>query len=309
MQTLLDQMASAGGTPLEELNVEEARALLSAFASLGGRGPEMAEERDLLAPGPDGDIPVRLYTPRASADTGGAPVLVWFHGGGWVLGSIDDADGICRTLAEASGAVVASVGYRLAPEHRFPAAPRDCYAALAWLSGHPGEIDADTSRMAIGGDSAGANLAAVSAVRARDAGGPSLRFQLLVYPPADATTRHRSMTENGEGYFLTAGAMDWFWDHYLGDRSRGADPMASPLLADHHRDLPPALVVTAEFDPLRDEGEAYADALRRGGVETSTLRYDGMIHGFFTSVALFDAAREAVSDAAERLRKALAPSS
>jgi acetyl esterase len=304
VKTFLDQLAETGGPGIEDLSVDEARALLAAFSSLGGPGPEMAAVRDLAVPGPAGDLPVRVFTPPGAGDT--TACLVWFHGGGWVLGSLDETDPVCRSLAAESGVVVASVGYRLAPEHPFPAAPEDCYAAVTWLASHPDEVGADTSRLAVGGDSAGGNLAAVTALQARDGGGPSLSFQLLVYPATDASTRYPSITENGEGYFLTSRAIDWFLDLYLVDPSRAADPLASPMRAADLSGLPPALVVTAEYDPLRDEGEAFARALEAAGVEATLLRYDGMVHGFFTAGRLFDAAGDAVTDAGRRLGAALA---
>lgn len=316
-ETLLAQIALLETKPLEEMSVDEARQTLAVFASLGGTGPEMASVRDLEVPGPAGEVHVRLYVPRGNplkaASPGPAgtkvwPLLVWFHGGGWVLGSLEDADAVSRRLADAAGVAVANVEYRLAPEHPFPAAPEDCAAAVRWLAAHGQELELDTGRVAVGGDSAGANLAAVTALRARDEGHPRLCFQLLVYPPTDATLHCASITENGEGYMLTRGAMSWFWDLYLGgggpDRR---DPRVSPLWASDLSGLPPAMVMTAEYDPLRDEGEEYGRRLAQSGVPAAIRRFDGMIHGFFTGGALFDAAGEAVSEAAAALREALRP--
>jgi acetyl esterase len=228
---------------------------------------------------------------------------VYFHGGGWVLGSLATHDGICRSLAAGAGCVVVSVDYRLAPEHRYPAAAEDCYAATQWCAAHAAELGADGSRVAVGGDSAGGNLSAVVAQMARDRGGPPLVFQLLIYPVTDAARDTQSYRENAEGYLLTAGDMAWFWNHYLGDaRARGAEAYASPIRAASLAGLPPALVITAEFDPLRDEGEAYGAALESAGVAAKVTRYDGMIHGFFGLGAMIDRANSAVQEAAGTLR-------
>jgi acetyl esterase len=206
------------------------------------------------------------------------PIVTYFHGGGFVIGDIDTHDGPCRVLCAATGAVVVSVDYRLAPEHRFPAALDDCVAATAWAAEHARDLGADPTRLGVAGDSAGGNLAAAVAIAARTAGGPAIRAQALVYPVVDFSTVHPSVKENGEGYLLTAAAMAWFCAQYLGDHD-SADPMASPLLADL-ADLPPAVVATAEFDPLRDEGRAYADALAGAGVAVHRLEFPGLIHGF-----------------------------
>jgi acetyl esterase len=302
-KALLDQIAAMGGPTITEMSVPDARATLAAFAAMAGPGPEVASVADRAADGPAGAVPVRVYTPHGSPPF---PVVVWFHGGGWVLGSIEEHETVCRQLCEGAGAVVVSVGYRLAPEHRFPAAAEDCYAATVWAAAHAAELGGDAGRLAVAGDSAGGNLAAVVALMARDRGGPPLRFQLLVYPVTDGTMGSSSMRENGEGYFLTAEAMRWFWDHYAPDPADRSNPYAAPLAAADLAGLPPALVITAEFDPLRDEGETYGARLREAGVPVAVSRYDGMIHGFFTSGALFDAAGKAVAEASAALRAALA---
>jgi acetyl esterase len=200
---------------------------------------------------------------------------------------------------------VVSVDYRLAPEHPYPAAPEDCYAATQWVAKNGSEIGIDVSRLAIGGDSAGGNLTAVTALMARDRGGPGLRFQLLVYPVTDYALDTPSYRENGEGYFLTRDMMRWFWQQYLADPSHADHPYASPLRAADLANLPPALCITAGYDPLRDEGEAYAERLRAAGVAARTSRYEGMFHGFFGMAAQIDAARKAVAEAAAALRSAL----
>jgi acetyl esterase len=254
-------------------------------------------------PGPDGPIPVRIYTPTGS---GPHPLLVFFHGGGFVICSLDSHDGLCRALANEAACVVMSVDYRLAPEAKFPAAPEDCYAATCWAVAHAGEIGADPARVAIGGDSAGGNLTAVTALMARDRGGPALACQLLIYPVTDYAFDTGSYTENAEGYMLTRAAMRWFWGHYLDSESDGTNPLASPLRATDLSDLPPAFVITAEFDPLRDEGEAYAARLREAGVSVELVRHDGMFHGFVSMFAILDQGKQALANASQQLRSAFA---
>jgi acetyl esterase len=280
------------------------RAGMESPALLSPGDPEPVERvAERSVPGPGGAIRVRVYTPKGR---GPHPVLVYFHGGGFVLCSLDTHDGTCRSLANASGALVVSVDYRLAPEHRFPAAPEDCYAATRWVAEHAAQIGGDPSRVAVAGDSAGGNLAAVVALMARDRGGPALRFQLLIYPVTDCDFGTASYRENAEGYFLTTGMMRWFWSQYLAEPAAGAEAYASPLRAGNLRGLPPALCITAQYDPLRDEGEAYARRLREAGVAAALSRYDGMFHGFFGMSAQLDAAKRAVAEAGDALRKALA---
>jgi acetyl esterase len=233
-------------------------------------------------------------------------VLVWFHGGGFVLGSIEVSDVTCRDLAVQAGVVVVSVGYRLAPEHPYPAGLDDCYAALVWVTATAGDLGVDPRRVAIGGDSAGGNLAAVVALAARDRGGPDVRFQLLVYPVTDALMSYPSTRDNGQGHMLTDDAMKWFIELYLGEQGDPKDPLVSPIYADDLAGLPPALVITAEYDPLRDEGEAYGARLQQGRVAAKVSRYDGMIHGFFSMGAFIEAARPAPAEAADAIRRALA---
>lgn len=299
IQTVLDQMSSLGFPGLSALPVEQARQALAMMGAQRAEGvDEVASLRDIEIPGPAGAVPARVYVPDAGPSP--LPVVVYFHGGGWVLGGIESHDGTCRSLANASGAVVVSVDYRLAPEHPFPAAVEDCWAATVWVAEHAVELGADGSRLAVAGDSAGGNLAAVVALLARDAGAPAVRGQLLVYPVTDASMSHPSIEENGEGYFLTKADMDWFYGHYAPDRP--ADWRLSPLLADCSG-APPALVLTAEFDPLRDEGEAYAQRLGDAGVPVEVSRKNGLIHGFFGMTAAVDEARRSMDEAAAALRR------
>jgi acetyl esterase len=298
---LLQQIDDADAPPLNELSPEESRVAAQGFAELGGPGDDVADQSDRSIPGPHGDIPIRVYTPAGS---GPFPCLVYFHGGGWVLGDLEMTNAICRTLAARAGCVVVSVHYRLAPEHKYPVPFDDCYAATTWVAEHGSEIGVDGSRLAVGGDSAGGNLAAAVALRARDESGPALAMQLLVYPVTDHNFDTPSYASNGENYLLTKDMMEWFWNHYLATADDGADQYASPLRAADLSNLPPATVFTAEFDPLRDEGEAYADRLAKAGVAVNRTRLDGQIHGFFTMLLVFEAASRTADLAATDLRHA-----
>jgi acetyl esterase len=303
VQVLLDQLAAVGGAPLSELSPTEARAVFKNLTALD-QPEEVARVDDRLVPGDGNDVPIRVYTP-ADAVGGSAPLLLWLHGGGWVIGDLDTADATARALANRSGAVTVSVDYRLAPEHPSPAPLEDCLAALTWSVENAELLGVDASRVAVGGDSAGGNLAACLCQRVRDDFGPEIDFQLLVYPVTDCMAGTRSYEENAEGYFLTRDTMHWFIGHYLGDCDP-KDPSVSPLHADSLAGLPPALVITAEFDPLRDEGEAYAVALRDAGVPVDVIRYDGQIHGFVGLAAVLDDGRHALDRAGTALRAALA---
>jgi acetyl esterase len=275
-QQLLAALEAAGLPPFEHMTVPQAREATKGFIDLQGEPEEIATE-DRTIPGPAGEIPVRVYTP---AGEGPKPVIVYFHGGGWVIGELDTVDNPLRRIANRTGAVVVSVDYRLAPEHVYPAAFDDSYAATAWVAEHAAELGGDPERIAVSGDSAGGNLAAAVAIAARDRQGPRLAAQLLIYPVTDFDFTTESYGQNGEGYLLTKGSMQWFWAHYLGAQDLGKDPYACPARADDLAGLPPAFVATAEFDPLRDEGEAYAAKLRIAGVDVTAKRYDGMLHGF-----------------------------
>jgi acetyl esterase len=300
-RALLDQLEALDAPAMSQRTPAEARAGYAVMATLAGPAEEPVPTDDRFVPGSGGDIPVRIYRPDSDKPL---PVVVYFHGGGWVIGDIASHDTTCQRLAAGVPALVVSVDYRLAPEHRFPAAVEDCDAATAWVWAHASEFGGDPSRLAVAGDSAGGNLAAVVARHARDADGPPIAFQLLVYPGTDMTRSLPSHTENGTGYLLDSDTMSWFLDNYLGNGDP-RHPDASPLLADDLSGLPPALVVTAEFDPLRDEGEAYADRLRQAGVPVTMSRYDGMIHGFYGLDSVFDAAKKATAETVAALRDAL----
>ncbi len=329
VQQLIDGLAAMGIRPMEEMTPSEVR---TTFAALGEMGPGSAPDFpwwDGAVPGPGGDIPVRVYDPAGSSPQG--PVLVWYHGGGWVIGDLVTADQTCRHLAALTGIRVVSVDYRLAPEHPFPAAADDAYAAYEAVrrgtlsppaaqggggsggggSGGGGSGGGGSgprpSVVAVGGDSAGGNLAAVVTLMARERAQPQPAFQLLVYPVTDAGMDTASYHDNAEGYFLTEASMRWFFDHYVGaDAGLRADPRVSPLRAASLEGLAPAHVVTAEYDPLRDEGEAYATRLRDAGVAVTEVRYDGQIHGFFGLIDFCGpTARQALETAATHVRNAV----
>jgi len=298
---LLDLLVPPGARGLHEMEVGEAREMMVRLSRLRSGGEPVARLEDLAIPGPHGDIPVRVYAPEGA---GPLPVLVYFHGGGWVIGSIETHDGTCRTLARLAGCIVVSVGYRLAPEHKFPIPLDDCVAAVGWVAGNAVSIGGDPTRIAVGGDSAGGNLATAVCLRVRDEAGPQLAHQILVYPATDAGCDSGSQLEHAEGYYLTRAGMLWFWNHYLGRAEDRDHAHASPLRATDLRGLPPATVITAEYDPLRDEGEAYAERLREAGVEARLTRYDGVIHGFFGMTDALDQATQAMREVAASLRTA-----
>ncbi len=249
-----------------------------------------------------GTVPVRLYRPDARTSL---PALVYFHGGGWVLGDLEHSDGICRHLCAEIGCIVVNVDYRLAPEHRYPAAAEDSFSALKWIHDEAANLGVDARRLGIAGSSAGGNLAAVCALMARDRGGPACQAQLLVYPVLDQACAFPSFTEFGDGYIVSTTDMRWYWEQYLAEPSQGAEPYASPLRAPDLSGLPPALVITAECDPVRDDGEAYAERLRADGVPVRLTRYPGTLHGFFANPGTLPKARLAVTEAAGFLRDAL----
>lgn len=299
-QAVIDLMAQNPLPPWGTVDAATVRAIMD-----GGRFPPpelpLAEIVADTIPGPAGDTPVRIY--RASLEPN-QPVIVYFHGGGFVVGNLESHDGTCRRLCKAIGCTVVSVDYRLAPEHRYPAAVEDSYAATKWVAGNGATLKIDPARVAVAGDSAGGNLAAVVAIVARDRGGPTLCHQLLTYPVTDMTFRSNTYVTNAEGYFLTREMMVWFGEQYVPEGHDVEDELISPLYAKDLSNLPPATVITAEFDPLRDEGEAYAARLVKAGVPTRLIRYDGVIHGFFSMNGMIDQADDAHAFAAGELRKA-----
>lgn len=300
--TLLAQADKIDPRPIEVLSVAEARARGGSVNVAPPLPPEpVAEVRELiidtLPP-----IPARLYRPRS----GTLPLLVYFHGGGWVVGSVAISDPFCRAIANASGCAVVSVDYRLAPEDRYPAAADDAYAATRWSADHASDLGIDPSRIAVGGSSAGGNLAAVVALMARERGTPKVAFQLLHVPVTDHDFDTPSYRVNGSGFGLTRSGMRWFWDNYVPDPKLRDEPYASPLRATDLSGLPPAHIVTAECDPLRDEGKAYATRLRAAGVPTTYVEYPGMVHGFTGMAMLIPMGRTAIDDMSAALRKALA---
>ncbi|HKJ58835.1 MAG TPA: alpha/beta hydrolase [Halobacteriales archaeon] len=302
VQSILDLIEEADVLPLCQYPAEEAREVAEGMRA-DAEGPSLAAVTDRTVSGPDGDVPVRVYRP---GDDGPYPATVYFHGGGWVIGGLDSHDLLCRHLAQEANSVVVSVDYRLAPEHPFPAAVEDTYAATEWVAANPDEVGAD-GRLAVAGDSAGGNLAAVVALVARDRDGPDIDHQGLIYPAVSPHDDWPSRAENAEGYFLSVADMEWFYDCYLGSEVHARNPYAFPLAACDLAGLPPATVHTAGFDPLRDEGAAYAQALEDAGVGVTHRNYDDVIHGFATMLAepaRVDRSHEALADLAGDLRDA-----
>lgn len=301
VRAMRERRAASRTPQLYTLSVEQARAAdLASIQESGGDPEPVAEVTDREIAGPGGPLPIRVYRPVVGVEL---PVLVYFFGGGWTLGTIDTSDAVCRSLANAAGCLVVAAGYRLAPEHRFPAAVHDCHAAVRWVAEHAAELGADADRIAVGGDSAGGNLAAAVTLLARDEGGPALTGQLLVYPNTDYRSPTASMREGTDPYLFNATSVAWYWENYLASPEDGMHPLASPLRAESLAGLPPALVITAEYDPLRDQAEEYARRLGRDGAHVVLTRYDGMIHGFFCMGGELEAGRRALAQAAEHLRK------
>jgi acetyl esterase len=303
MKALLDQMAAAKLQSFHQMTPGAAREQMKRRVSAGDPVP-IGRIEDRMIPGPDGEITIRIYTPEGKGPFG---VLVYFHGGGWVVGNIEMTDQPCRMITKAAGCVTVSVDYRLAPEHKFPAGPEDCYAATKWVSDNAAALGCDPSRIAVGGTSAGANLAAAVALMARDRGAPKIAYQVLVYPATRReldTPSHKQFATDGY-YILSRADMEWFWGHYLASGADAANPYACPERAKSLAGLPPALVITAEFDPLRDEGEAYAARLREEGVATVLKRYGGVTHGFFGMPSVVEKSRVAIAEASAALRTAI----
>ncbi len=306
VRKILDQMAALKLPKMNEIGPQAARAAMRASIFRGGDTP-VGKVEDRAVPGPTGDIAVRIYTP-AGATEDVLPGLVFYHGGGFVLGDLDSHDDLCRCLANGSGCRTIAIDYRLAPEHPFPAAVDDCFAATRHIAANAAAFGIDANRLAVGGDSAGGNLAAVVCQLAKAQGGPAISFQLLIYPVTQlgATAETLSMRENAKGYFLEKESMDWFTKLYCPDLKHRTDPRLSPLLASDLSGLPPAYVATAGFDPLRDEGRDYADKLDAAGVAVTYVNYPGMVHGFFSMRSFIPKAREAVAAAAAAVKEGVA---
>ncbi|HWV85251.1 MAG TPA: alpha/beta hydrolase [Capillimicrobium sp.] len=294
IRQFLDLIAALDRPPLSALSPQEARATVSADSANLPPGPPVDAVEDLRIPVRDGEIGARRYAPE-----GADAIIVWMHGGGWVVCDLETHDAMCRLLANAARATVVSVDYRLAPEHPFPGPVDDCWDALSWIAAQHPHVP-----LVVGGDSAGGDLAAVMALRARDAGGPAIARQILVYPVTDLSTRHPSYAECGDDpdSFLSADDMTWFASHFLSDPAQASDPEASPLLAPDLSNLPPASVVIADHDPLRDEGLAYAERLEAAGVPVTMHRYPDAMHAFFAFASVLERGREAIDAVAADVR-------
>ncbi len=294
------QLAEAPGPAIVDLSPADARVMYRAMRPVNP-DIEVGNVRNATCPGPGGNIPLRIYTPKGSGPFG---VLLNFHGGGWVIGDLDTSDAVCRDICKTANVVVVSVDYRLAPEHPQPAAVDDCYAATEWVAANMEELEGN-GRIAVGGESAGGNLATVVALKARSDMTVNVAFQLLAYPVVDASMSHPSYTENAEGYLLETKTMHWFWDHYCPDGRQRKHPDLSPANANDLSGMPPALILTAQFDPLRDEGNAYAKALTAAGNDAEVVCYPGLVHDFLATAQMFEASRPGLELACEHLRKHL----
>ncbi|MGF1453873.1 MAG: alpha/beta hydrolase [Alphaproteobacteria bacterium] len=304
VEAILAQLAENPTPPITELAPPDARALYKAMsAATDTRDIPIGKVINGTFPGPDGDVPYRLYSPVAAVSV--MPGLVYYHGGGWVIGDLDTHDSLCRDLANASGCRVFAVDYRLAPEHPFPAAVDDAMAALQFVNDNAPDLGIDPNALAVGGDSAGGNLAAVVAQQARHSGKARVMFQLLIYPVTEALPETVSMNAHAEGYLLEKATMTWFVHHYVHHADDIKNPRVSPLCAEDVSGLAPAYVITAEYDPLRDEGRAYAEKLKAAGVPTTYVEYPGMIHGFMAMGGVLDEARAALADAGAAVKDAL----
>ena len=305
-QRVLDLIRESGRPPYDTLTPQEARELYRAGRTvLQPDPPEVAEVRDLRATAAQGDIALRLFRGLGTEHGAALPALVYFHGGGWVFGDLDTHDGVCRLIANSAGCAVISVDYRLAPEHKFPAAVEDAVTATEWIAAHGATLGIDASRLAVGGDSAGGNLAAVVALIARERGAPRLRLQLLIYPATDFVTSDDPQRERFEGFPLNVATMNWFRDHYLRGAADYGDWRASPLRAPDLSGLPPAYVLTVGFDPLHEEGALYARRLEEAGVPVKHRHYERQMHGFLTMGKIIAAAKPATEEAAAAVKAAL----
>ncbi len=306
VQAVLDAARKANVPELWQLTPHDARAEYRRRTNRLKADVDIHKFEDRDIQGPGGRIPIRIYWPRQLKSGETLPALVWYHGGGYVIGDLDTHDSACRALANEAECIVVAVDYRLAPEHKFPAAVDDCEAALKWVANNASGIHADATRIAVGGDSAGGNLATVVSILARDAGFPKICFQLLVYPVTAPEPETKSHHAFAEGYLLTRKTITWFFTHYLRSSKDTKDFRYAPLESDDLSSLPPAMIIVAGYDPLRDEGVEYAEALIHAGNRVRLSNYEGMVHGFFLMGGMVDASRHAVSESAAMLRDAFA---
>ncbi len=303
-EALLKDMKDAGVQPFETMTPAECRVAIQAFRNLGGKPEEVAEIEHRFIPGPTADLPVSIYRP-VSASTGPLPGLVYFHGGGWIAANIEVCDSFSRLLANRTGCVVVAVNYQKAPEHKFPIPLDDCYAATCWVFDNATELGLDKKRIGVIGDSAGGNLAAAVTLRARDENGPQLAYQVLAYPAVQYGWGTPSALANAEGYLLQRASMEYFWNHYVRSPMDGTNPYCSPLAAQDHFGLPPALIISAEFDPFCDDGRNYADKLAAAGVPVKFHLYSGMIHGFLWMSGVFDQSKALLDEIGREVKSAL----
>ena len=302
VKALLDQMAAANQPAFHSQSPTDARKAMEAMLTVLGPGPAVHKVEDCKIPGPASEIPLRVYTPAGKPNG----ILMYFHGGGWVVGDLASHDYVCRVFTNETGCVVVAVDYRLAPEHKFPAGPDDCYAAAQWVSKNAASLGSDADHIAVGGDSAGGNLAAVVSLMARNRGGLRIRHQMLIYPATDAAMDTPSYKEfTADGFVLSKLDMEWFWNYYIPNAKDRENPYASPARARDLKNLPPAHIITASHDPLRDEGEAFAELLKKSGNKVKVKRYEGVVHGFVSLQAAIDQGKTATRELSEELKASL----
>lgn len=302
VKALLDQMAAANQPAFHTQSPVDARAAMGSLVNVFGPGPDVHKVEDRKIPGPASEIPIRIYTPAGKPNG----ILVYFHGGGWVVGDLTSHDYVCRVFTNETGCTVVAVDYRLAPEYKFPAGPDDCYAATQWVSKNAASLGSDADHIAVGGDSAGGNLAAAISLMARDRGGPRIRHQMLIYPVTDCAMDTPSYKEfTADGFVLSKLDMEWFWNYYIPHAKDRENPYASPARARDLKNLPPAHIITASHDPLRDEGEAFAELLKKADNKVKVKRYEGVVHGFVSLQAAIDQGKTATRELSEELKASL----
>jgi len=301
----LKELAELGAEPFQNLTPAEARLAVIPFKELSGEPEPVGGVRYAFVPGPTADLPVRIYRPIDGSEDELLPGLVYFHGSGWVVQNIDIFDSVSRAISNRTGCVLVAVNYQKAPEHKFPIPFHDCYSATEWVFENAADLGIDHDRIGVIGDSAGGNLAAAVTLKARDVGGPNIAYQVLIYPAVQYGWDTPSSLANAEGYLLERAGMEYFWNHYVREPSDGENPYCAPLVADDHSGLPPTLVVSAEFDPLRDDGEYYAEKLRQAGVPVKFSLYEGQIHGLLGLGGVLDATQTLLDEIGIEVRSAL----